>query len=661
MNHVPPSSPPQGANVYNSAGPNATIGIQAEEVHNATVYQMSPQPSPQEKFATGLRYLNDGIPSQAIKLISNAIASGLDNAEVRFYWALAMLSKRTYRDLSRDERNHLDEFAISGRRYPPSEYQTALEAIRQVLCHINGTGSDLETAEKEILALESHLRVKIERHLSLVLSGATRDKLWGETKKHAAADRFGSNRTKRVWAYFHPDPIKPRVRKVERPNVTTSDQATASAAIGIVMLATIYLGWTALTNVLLVPLLAFPVVLIAGYVGVRDVLEWRYRLDRIRFKDSQYCSTYTTETRGDSGFANQVSRSFTRYFARYRPHGVDPDMWLVLTSGIRGHLRNEIAHLYREQRIPIGRVNWLIGHIAQQVRRQLLDGTFYDYRTRYRLDQETALRCVLSLTVASVCALAIIVGTIQTAPLSVSVTVLAMVIGSAYGLSRQYRIFSERRRYLDDEEEAEAEQKERMEAYFRWKQKLYSTRPKEFEMERWLDCDRAVLIDEALRHYRLSWRDVISWAMFQAPARNRKRHRDQGGPWRFSRYELRLFLMTEDGVREVKSELDFEHSIFEGQERNNFRFDALSSVHVAERAGRGGITLKLTLTNGPTREIRVTEMDTSTSNPIVEDLDFVRINLDAAGFTHALGLLEGIAAEGKGWIERDAEQMHRVS
>lgn len=66
-----------------------------------------------------------------------------------------------------------------------------------------------------------------------------------------------------------------------------------------------------------------------------------------------------------------------------------------------------------------------------------------------------------------------------------------------------------------------------------------------------------------------------------------------------------------------------------------------------------GYTLELTLTNGPTRNIRVTDPEDRQPDPDESPTTFSKINLDAAGFTHALHMLEGIAAEGKNWIDRD--------
>jgi hypothetical protein len=66
-----------------------------------------------------------------------------------------------------------------------------------------------------------------------------------------------------------------------------------------------------------------------------------------------------------------------------------------------------------------------------------------------------------------------------------------------------------------------------------------------------------------------------------------------GGPWRYSKYDVRLFLVTRDGVREVDSELDFEHASFRGENRKNFSFASASSVEVS-KATEHSYTLALT-------------------------------------------------------------------
>ncbi|MGH8527481.1 MAG: hypothetical protein ACREXY_25710, partial [Gammaproteobacteria bacterium] len=188
--------------------------------------------------------------------------------------------------------------------------------------------------------------------------------------------------------------------------------------------------------------------------------------------------------------------------------------------------------------------------------------------------------------------------------------------------------------------------------YERWKAFVDATRPSETQMETWLTCDKTLFVDEVLRHYQLSWRDIIIHTILMTPVRPYDRAREKGGPWRYSRYSLRLFLVTRDGVREVNTEFDFADSTRTNEQRSNYRFDALSSVQVTER-DNVGYDLELVLSNGPARKIRVKDTDTHQLAPDENAQELTNINLDAAGFAHAFRLLEGIAADGKRWIERN--------
>ena len=182
-------------------------------------------------------------------------------------------------------------------------------------------------------------------------------------------------------------------------------------------------------------------------------------------------------------------------------------------------------------------------------------------------------------------------------------------------------------------------------------------------METWLRSDTTILIADALEHFRISWRDVISYAVLRVPTPNASRAHERNGPWRYNRYALRLFLITEDGVREVSKVLNFETGAFNGEERNTFRFDAVSSVNVVKGTD-GRQNLRLTLTNGPARDILVTKgseefaehdqrnPERPDTGPEAEPDNPVDVSLDTTGFAPTLRILEGIAADGKNWIAR---------
>ncbi|MFE3932907.1 hypothetical protein ACFXPJ_03660, partial [Streptomyces goshikiensis] len=217
--------------------------------------------------------------------------------------------------------------------------------------------------------------------------------------------------------------------------------------------------------------------------------------------------------------------------------------------------------------------------------------------------------------------------------------------------SRWLEVRREERR-LDRENQKYFEQlTTRQIAYQRWQSFLNDMRPSELEMETWLTCDKTSFVDEALRHHRLTWRDLITHTILVAPGPSYKRGRVRGGPWRYSHYVFRLFLFTQDGIREISSEFNFSDATRRNEQRSNYRFDALTSVQVTENADVG-YDLELVLANGPARKIRVKDADAHQLAPTENSREISEINLSAAGSTHTFRLLEGVAADGKSWIER---------
>jgi hypothetical protein len=640
-----------GTTTNNSAETGATIGIQASEVHNSTIYQTLPDTPPKEKFEVGVRFLDDGMPGRAYDLISEAIAHEYDTAEVRFHWVLAILSKRSLRDLTAEERQRLAQIPQFLCRYASDEWRRALAAICALLDCLNDTQADGEPALTELLALGSRQRYKIIRHLDLVLTGGVKDHLWSQTRRHAEDARFDDDRRGRVWAYFHANPSPPRTRQPAAPVTTRRDNRQAVGWSALFVTAVGSLGWLVLAHATPLPILAYLLALAAAYVAATNGLEWRYRTERLARMERDHATPSGIHQAPDAGFANRVDHSFMYYTSKYAPKNRDNGAWQSETAGVRRMLRDEVVELYRESRTKVESVNWLIGHMVLDVRQRWLNGTLWEYRERYRTQPATKARCALALAVLAAATVTVVGAAVQTDPLPATGAVLVMVIGGRFAALGRLRIIGERRRYNEECLEYERVSAQREEAYRRWKTRLESTRPSENEMESWLDCDKTLFLDLALRHYQLAWRDIIAHAVLQTPAKPYKRARVRGGSWRYSRYDIRLFLITQDGVREVSTELDFEHVAFNGQERNNFRFDAVSSVHVAE-TDQLSYTLELTLTNGPVRNIRVVDPDDQQPDPVENSRTLSRVNLDAAGFTHALHILEGIAAEGRNWIDR---------
>ncbi|KJK42834.1 hypothetical protein UK23_35525 [Lentzea aerocolonigenes] len=624
-----------------------TVGIQGSIVHESNVYVVHPDATPEQKYAVGVRYLHDGVPAEARRLIGDAIAHGYETGEVRFHWMLAMLSKRSLRDLSAQEQDQLELASRNLESYLENAWKRALTTVFSLLTQLNA--GDCSVALKELRKLPPEQRDKILRHLDLVLTGGAKESLWAETKDMAERLRMSNDRSNRVWAYFEPDPIGARARQPVDDQTVPGDRTRAVAWSVATAAVFGFLGWTAVRQL---PVVLIACLALAGavYVGGRNWSEWRYRSRRLAAKERDHVGRSGGEQSAEPGFVSRVSRDFEYYFSKYLPDGVERQHWRSITSGIRRTLRDEVVEIYRESRTEAERVKWLVRHLASDVRTRWSQGTLHEHRVIYRVSSATKAWCIASFVTGGAALLWLAFVALQ-ADLWWSMPALfALVAGGREAALGWYWIVSESRRAAEDREEYEQRLRARSSAYEQWKQKLDATRPSESEMENWLTCDRTVLLDKALRHYGLVWRDIITHAFLSSPAKAYKRARVRRGPWRYSKYDARLFLITQDGVREVSTELDFEHAALGGQERTNFRFDAVSSVHVVQ-SGTADCKLELTLFNGPSRNIRVVDAELGGAANSESTDKPSEASLDSAGFAHTLHILEGIAAEGKNWIK----------
>nr|WSZ97723.1 hypothetical protein OH820_20500 [Streptomyces sp. NBC_00857] len=642
---------------HNSAA-YSTVGIQAETVHNSNVYFVHPDASPQEKYKVGVRFLEDGIPSRARDMISDAIAHGHDNAEVRFHWVLAMLSARAYHDLSTEELKRLHHASGLVRTYAEGEWKDALRVAFELLAMLSTADGEAGRVLERLRALSPRQRDAILHHLDLVLAGGLKDSLWAENRERAETVQYGKDRVRRVWAYFEPDPIGPRALP-PRPSTAGAAREALPVPVGLFVVATAFLWISALVADPAAAVIELLMALGAGLTAAHFGPRWWYQEHQLKAENHEPHISHTGDpaSTGD-GFTNRVRHSFDHYFSTRVPHGFAAYGWLGYTVHIRNSLVVEIALLYRESRISVDRVNWLIRHLAEDARDRYNKGTLFDHRHQSQTPAVAVAKalCVVALITLGLMALALLGTATSGADASqMLLAILAVVVAVWSGraaASSWLEARSEERRLAEETQEYQERLTARQVAYQNWKSFLDTTRPSEMEMETWLTCDKTLFVDEALRHYQLTWRDLITHTILVTPARPYKRGRVKGGPWRYSRYSFRLFLVTQDGVREISTEFDFTDAKRGDEQRINYRFDALSSVQVTERT-HIGYDLELVLTNGPARNIRVKDADTHQLAPDENAQEIAEINLNSAGFIHTFRLLEGIAADGKGWIERN--------
>ncbi|MGW4853110.1 hypothetical protein ACWEPZ_17995 [Streptomyces sp. NPDC004288] len=639
---------------YHSAAYNSTVGIQAETVHNSNVYFVHPDASPQEKYRLGVRLLEDGVPSRAREMITDAIAHGHDSTEVRFHWVLAMLSARTHHDLTTEEVGQLRYASGLVRNFAEDTWKQALRVTFDLLAVLSTAGSATGTVLKELQDLPFRQHDAILRHLDVILTGGLKDDLWAETLGRARTERFANDRAQRVWAYFAPDPIGPRA---VRPRPSTAAAAKAALPVRAVLfaLSTALLGALALIAHPVQAIVEVTVALGAGVAAARFGAQWWGQEPGPAFGAEAHVADPPDPPAAEDRFTKRVRHSFDHYFSMRRPYGFTADDWLSHTVQIRSSLAAEIADLYRESRIPVERVDWLIRYLAEDSRERYNNGTLRDRYRQERTSGRTRALTVAALAVLGVAALAgfgtVATGAAQPRPLWAFLAMFGAAWSGHATASLWLKVRREEQRLNRETRQYSEQLAERQTAYHRWKSFLDATRPSELEMETWLTCDKTEFVDEALRHHRLTWRDLITHTILMAPGPSYKRGRVRGGPWRYSRYVFRLFLFTQDGIREISSEFDFFDGTRKNEQRSNYRFDALTSVQVTENADIG-YDLELFLANGPARRIRVKDADAHQLAPTENSREISEINLSAAGSPHTFRLLEGVAADGKRWIER---------
>ncbi|MEU0519411.1 hypothetical protein [Streptosporangium sp. NPDC006007] len=614
-------------------------------MHNVNVYETTPQDSPETKFRKGVFFLRGRMPGPARQLISEAMVGYATN-EVYFYWLLAMVSGRTRHELSRDETAQLRDRHAIMRLAGEDPWRDGVHIIGRLLESAGKTEEDIRVVVKDLDALREPQRGLIVEHLELYLDGPIEDHLWHRALTKAKSDQMAEGRKDRIWKFFHPAPAEPLPRAPEPPDTPLGIWAQAMTATAVLIMAAVHLGYLIVQSGRFLLMPAYVLGIAGAYVGVRNAVDWRSRVVRRRAKDREYLGPKTKA--GSGSFAKRVENRINYYFARYLPLSVDRDNWLAETEGIRRSLRDEVAAVYGT-RVGVEKIAWLLRHRAGDASTRRGKGTLWSYRAELATPGRTKALAILGLLTLASGGGWVAVGTVQVEPLPAIGTTLLLLISGWIGARAWLHIVLERRRYAADQAESDWIWETDMDALARWRAKM-ADKPRDEEMATWLDCDRRVLLEEALRHYRLTMSGVIAHAFIEAPARSSERARLRRGPWRYKKYQLLVFLITQEGVRQLTVTLDFLKGTFHDRQRLNYRFEAVASVRVSQ-SDNGERTFQLTLVNGDEISVEVSsgfeELQQGESPGAVSE-----VSLDAAGLPHTLHVLEGIAAEGKGWVEQ---------
>ncbi|RPF21410.1 hypothetical protein [Myceligenerans xiligouense] len=591
-----------------------TAGIQAHYVRDSTVNQYFRGDDPQDVYQAGVRYLEDGAVTEARKQIQRAMHSGHDNAEVRFRWILAMLSKRKIQDLSAEERETL---AASAQRFASwcrdrnaadqpgstereADHVTALAVVSELATSLLEEPRDSERVtgvEKRVLDLPDDLRASVGRHLGQVMQTAAEEKLWHEAVEHAREGQLKEQRAKRAWIYFEPPPALARVRTLHDPRGNHRWVRPVLGALPVTALVVLGVGHlvrVALTSLVPGAIIATIIALAGATFLAWQAFEWCYRTERLGYEERARGSdplgqdeiVNNSPGRTD-GFAHQVTRYFEYYFGRYRPAEFRQRpggwrTWLTTTERVRRYLRNEVERLYRHQSVQAEEISWLIRHLASDVAKRWSDEDLYDFRERYAVSRRTKARALLSGLVAAGALLVVMPVVWQTAWFSSLLALVTVSLSIRPAVRRWYAFARDIRWHQDDMVDVARDQERRQNAYLRWKQKLEPC-PTESEMAAWFACDTTLLVDEALQAFGVTRGDIVSHVVLSAKmptgsSYRVKSTRDAMGPWRYSRYELSVFLVLPDGLHEYTRRWNFEEVKPIGAARRfHFEFEKIES------------------------------------------------------------------------------------
>lgn len=635
----------------------STVGIQAEVVHNATVNFTRGDATPQEKYLTGLRFLEEGVPSRARHLISTAIAEGHDTTQVRFHWILALISGRGYHDLAVEELQVLRLASVRVPFYPEDECKQALRVAFGLLGMSAGEEGGAERTAERMRALPPEHSALLMKHFDLVITGSLKDSLWAQSCRQAEEIRLSGGRAGRVWFYFDPDPVGPRAAPLH-PSTAPAARKKFMGQAAVLAASAIFLAATAIAAAPVVAVVFLVLAIGAFAIAVPTGYSWHMRERELKHETEKRRHRTTHDGRhrytGDQ-FSDGVRDALDSFFKRDTPTGLSAGEWLERTFPMRFNLAAHIDSLYAGRGLQPEQLMWLFAHLSEGARSRYDSGEFFE-PPQHR--STTPLKVLSRAALAAGCLMSLLLlvaawqGTGAGGALLAALAAVAAFLSGRGAASAALEFKSEEIRAACEEGEQREEMAKQESAYQKYRELVSRRRPTEQEMEVWLSADKTAVLDVALRHYHLSWSDLITHLVLVTPARPYRRGRVRGGPWRYSRYTFRLFLVTQEGIREISADLDFVTGERSGEQRSNYRFDALSSVRVTEHQ-RSGYDLELTLTNGPVRSIRVKDADIHHLAPDEHPGEMAEIDFEATGFRHAFRLLEGIAAEGKGWIIRN--------
>lgn len=669
----------------NVANDDAHVGVQAQTAYVDAItlsgdvrLTVEHGATPETKYEVGKNHLNSRNPIEARKLIWDAMmGSDHVNSEMLFHWLVAMLSGRTVREFSKDEMGQLKRYRHWCTGAGGDPWSDGARLIYRLLGSVlpslatdakPGTAkADMSRIEEEFRTLQEEQRDMLRPHLELFLTGPRKDAVWQQELELARSGQFAGGRLERAWMFFQQVPAEVLIPSPRPAWITNGDRLAMRASTAVFAAVTGYLGWELLWHGAVAGLLGYVIALTGGIVAAAASLELRSLDQRRRLKDEQFRAPDPAVSRltGDK-LADRVDALFKRYFKKYAPDDEERRRWESATTAQRLFDRNEIIEMCRASGVTANRVAWLIRYRVCQLNRCWQEGTLRTYRQAPRPRPGTVTAFRTGVAVSALGGIWAVVA-LRAYPLANVTGAVVVLISAACAWHCWLRVSLEHNRYAADLAERHQRQAEIDEVLARWRRRL-DRRPTDYEMASWLECDRTILLGKALDHFHVPRSRLIAHAFLEEPAVAARRMRFDGGPLRYAKYQILVFLLADDGVRQVRATLDFTTGTLVVRERRSYRYDAIVAVRV-KRERHGRHTFELRLTSGDPVTVRVRdahaeeappdddaappegpdEKEDAEEHPGREDAEDTT-PLDAASVASALHVLEGIAAEGRSWL-----------
>jgi hypothetical protein len=437
--------------------------------------------------------------------------------------------------------------------------------------------------------------------------------------------------------------------------ITRADQRKLQIGTLALALAGGYLAWQLLWHGVLFGILGYAAAIGGGIVAARADAEWSFLTGRRRQKDDQFRmpGSSVPSSSGDA-IADRVDSLFRRYFGRYSEDKDERRRWEAAVAGFRRFHRNETIEICLASEVAVAdEMAWFIRHQIRQLKKRWQCGELYDYRQELIPSPGTVAARQIGLIVAALGGIWTVIS-LHAYPVTDAFGVIIALTGAIGAWRSWLRITMERRRYSADREERDRRQADIDKEFARWS-RILDDRPRDEEIAIWLECDRTILLATMLDHFGLSRSQLNAHALLEEAGVGVKRARINGGPVRCGGYRILMFLLG-DGVRQVRANLDFMKGILTVRERTSYRYDAIVSVCVVKDARRGQ-TFELMLKAGEPISVRVREParevvteDERDENTAIDDPE--NVDLDVASVSNTLHILEGVAAEGRHWLEQ---------